>query len=73
MKNAWEALALLLKMGATALGARRHFVIAESPTRPDSDHRVGTMPRGKKKFIDKKKASTFVLLHRSQQDADYGA
>lgn len=26
----------------------------------------------KKKFVDKRTASTFVLMHRSQQDADYG-
>ena len=31
------------------------------------------MGRGKKKqFINKKESSKFVLLHRSQQDADYG-
>ena len=30
------------------------------------------MPRTKKKFVEKGSSTKFVLLHRSQQDADYG-
>ena len=30
------------------------------------------MPRNKRKFVEKDSSTKYVLLHRSQQDADYG-
>ena len=33
---------------------------------------LGEMPRSKKKFVEKGTSTKFVLLHRSQQDAEWG-